>query len=144
MSSMEKEEIMYSTEEEDQSPEEKRQKLEKDDDFHIPHYDRETYYKKLYDFSVVGFDVPDFLSEVNFCGLIIPLPVNEDTLEYLIPYSVAAIYTFNQKYGTNYKVVRVEKAMYQGACGLKYYITFLSKIDDDNSDTTKTDDDNNR
>ncbi|XVF88705.1 hypothetical protein PTKIN_Ptkin19aG0071800 [Pterospermum kingtungense] len=53
MSSMENEQIMYSTEEEDQSPEEKRQKLEKDDDFHIPHYDRETYYKKLYDFSTI-------------------------------------------------------------------------------------------
>ncbi|XVF88706.1 hypothetical protein PTKIN_Ptkin19aG0071900 [Pterospermum kingtungense] len=172
MSSTEEKEQIRSSTDEDQSPEEKRQKLERDDPFYIFHCDRETYLKKLYDFSIVkgddcvledeerefteeeaklyyaalkatgGFDVPDFPPEVNFCGMIIPVPVRENTLKYLLPYSVAAIRTFNQKYGTDYKVVQVEKAMRQGARGIKYYITFQVKIDDDNSDTVTTDADN--
>ncbi|XVF88702.1 hypothetical protein PTKIN_Ptkin19aG0071500 [Pterospermum kingtungense] len=89
-----------------------------------------------------GFDVPDFPKEVNFCGMIIPLPVDDDTLEYLLPFSVAAIGTFNDYYGTNYKVVQVEKAMNQTSRGINYYITFQAKVDDDNSDASKSDDDN--
>ncbi|XVF88712.1 hypothetical protein PTKIN_Ptkin19aG0072500 [Pterospermum kingtungense] len=89
-----------------------------------------------------GFDVPDFPKEVNFCGMIIPLPVDEHTLEKLQLLSVAAINTFNDYNGTNYKVVQVEKAMHRTSCGINYYITFQAKIDDNNSDALKSNDDN--
>ena len=47
----------------DQSPQEKKQKLEKDDDFFIPHYDRETYYKRLNDNSISFLDHQNRLSD---------------------------------------------------------------------------------
>ena len=46
----------------DQSPQEKKQKLEKDDDFFIPHYDRETYYKKLNEHRIFD-DEKDIMSD---------------------------------------------------------------------------------
>ncbi|XVF88700.1 hypothetical protein PTKIN_Ptkin19aG0071300 [Pterospermum kingtungense] len=164
-----------SSTEEDPQPEEKRLKIEnKDDPLYIFHYDRETYLKKLYDFSIVGgddpdasdddeerdmteeeaklyydalaasdgFDVPEMPSEVQQCGMIIPVYLTEDSLRDHLHYSKAAINFFNKTYGTNYKVVQVEKSMQQGSRGINYYITFQAKIDDDNSDTAKTDDDN--
>ena len=46
----------------DQSPQEKKQKLEKDDDFFVPHYDRETFYKKLNDHRIFD-DEKDIMSD---------------------------------------------------------------------------------
>ncbi|XVE98025.1 hypothetical protein REPUB_Repub03eG0069700 [Reevesia pubescens] len=112
---------------EEQPPTEKKQKLEKDDDFLLSHYyDRETYFKLLndsrrfdddYDLcdgehemiedeinayaahveASDGFDVPEFPG-VAWCGLITPMSMDEDSFEYLHPFSVAAIEVYNKEH----------------------------------------------
>ncbi|XVE98021.1 hypothetical protein REPUB_Repub03eG0069400 [Reevesia pubescens] len=73
-----------------------------------------------------GFDVPYFPDTCDV-GMILPIPMKENTQEYLFPFAVAGINQYNEEYGTNYEVVRVEKCMSQVVCGIKYYITFHAK-----------------
>ncbi|XVE59029.1 hypothetical protein DITRI_Ditri05aG0012000 [Diplodiscus trichospermus] len=144
-------------------PIEKKQKVEGDDDFFVPYYDNETYLKKFNDHSLDDedavatdeeerdfteeeakiyydaveasdrFDVPEFPG-VSRWGLILPMSVDEDSLEYLLPSTEAAIKTYNYNYHTDYKVVQVLKAMQEAAArGINRYITFLAKYS-----TTKT------
>ncbi|XVF88725.1 hypothetical protein PTKIN_Ptkin19aG0073800 [Pterospermum kingtungense] len=82
-----------------------------------------------------GFDVPDF-GDVLDCGRIIPIHLGPSTLETLKPLCDAAMAWYNEKWGTNYQFVKLEKANMQGCCGIVYYLTLVGCIP--NVDTTKS------
>ncbi|XVF88715.1 hypothetical protein PTKIN_Ptkin19aG0072800 [Pterospermum kingtungense] len=82
-----------------------------------------------------GFDVPDF-GDVMDCGRITPIHLGPSTIKRLKPLCECAIDWYNEKWGTNYEFVKLEKANMQGCCGIVYYLTFVGCIP--NVDTTKS------
>ena len=51
-----------------------------------------------------GFDVPEF-PKVSLIGIITPMSVDEDSLEYLLPFSIVAMDTFNEEKSIGFVVV---------------------------------------
>ncbi|XVF88723.1 hypothetical protein PTKIN_Ptkin19aG0073600 [Pterospermum kingtungense] len=79
-----------------------------------------------------GFDVPSVLD----CGRITPIHLGPSTLETLKPLCDAAMAWYNEKSGTNYQFVKLEKANMQGCRGIVYYLTLVGGIP--NVNTTKS------
>ncbi|XVF88719.1 hypothetical protein PTKIN_Ptkin19aG0073200 [Pterospermum kingtungense] len=82
-----------------------------------------------------GFDVPDF-GDVVDSGRITPIHLGPSTLKSLKPLCEAAMVWYNEKWGTNYEFVKLEKANMQGCCGIVYYLTLVGGIP--NVNTTKS------
>ncbi|XVF88713.1 hypothetical protein PTKIN_Ptkin19aG0072600 [Pterospermum kingtungense] len=82
-----------------------------------------------------GFDVPPF-GDVMDSGRITPIHLGPSTLKRLKPLCEAAMVWYNEKWGSDYEFVKLEKANMQGCRGIVYYLTLVGC--NPNVDSTKS------